>query len=148
MWLCVGSLVGGAVLVAVGLRLPERFPRDLLFIFGVPSALFGGLLPGLLPRWSFRRREGICRWRAGWLRRRQQMPLSDILAVQALHGGWIRPEKAKPFETFELNLVLTDLQRIGVTRTKERAWVAMASVGLAEFLGVPLVSHLDADRQW
>lgn len=118
------------------------FFLGLLCIFVGPANI-------LLPWFRFDRMIGQWTYRQMWSWRSPRLfplrrPLSDILAVQVLFGGFRNDSEDGTFETFQLNLVLRDERqpRMLLCAPSDCDWVLKIGRELADFLGVPLLDHL------
>jgi hypothetical protein len=75
--------------------------------------------------------------------RADSRPLSGIVAVQVINGGYHSMSNGGGYTTYQLNLVVEgEERRLGLSNHADRDWTAEAGVGLAEFLGVPLLSRV------
>ena len=133
-------LVGAGILFASG-HPGGWFVGGIGAVFAVIFALIGVL------RRRFEFDRGAAVWRVRRLGSHRRYPLDQIRAVQLIHGGWYGGGDRPKFNTYQLNLVLTDpaVPRVNVTNTAnwEATW-NMASV-LADFLDVPLLDEVSEE---
>ncbi len=121
---------------------------------GVLFLLCGTVGQRAMPHFQFDRRRGVVRYHTGWRSMRtREVPLKQVAAVQILYFGMV-PAPDVPadagdrFQAFELNLVLADGRRINMARHAAQDAIRDHGRQITEFLGVPLVNHMDADHRW
>jgi hypothetical protein len=132
------------------------------------SLLLGIAAPGGFKRWlRFDRRAGlftISRRPFGFrgsLRIIRSRPLTDVVCVQLLYGGFHSDtveigEPGTPgsvvyekYHSYQLNLVFDDRDepRYNLATHSDWKWMREAGQKLAGFIGVPVVDHLDHGTQ-
>jgi hypothetical protein len=130
--------------------------------------LLGIAAPGGFKRWlRFDRRAGLLTISRrpfgfrGSLRIIRSRPLTDVVCVQLLYGGFHSDsveigEPGTPgsvvnehYHSYQLNLVFDDRDepRYNVATHSDWTWMREAGQKLAGFLGVPVVDHLDHGTQ-
>jgi hypothetical protein len=138
------ALVGLAVAAYTGAFGDQGFVVfiGLGMILGV-CVLFVGIIYLACPRWTFCRSTGRLTCKHIW--NRQEIPLCKIIAIQVCFGGVFGSEDSEgpsPYETYQLNLVLSDLEgsRLNLTHHADWEWTLQAGLLLADFLEVPLIN--------
>lgn|SRR5262245_55324125 len=103
---------------------------------------YGGWMLVKARRHRFDREGG--QWIVSSLLNSNSRPLSDIVAVQLLDGGWHSDGEYPDYRTRQLNLVLNDVAtpRFCLSNHSNRHATYRDAKRLAEFLGVPLMDHL------
>lgn len=114
----------------------------ILGILGGLAASLGGY--GLYVRdWCvFDRRLGRVEVRVGPLAVRLPIPIVEVAAAQVLYAGWQRSENGPSRRMFELNLVLTNRERLNLARSDAGALLRSHGERISAFLGVPLVDQM------
>jgi hypothetical protein len=133
------ALLLGGIFFDVG-GVPALF-RYFLLVFCLAFAAVGVLLFIAAGRYEFDRDAGELKWHCcGMVWRR---PLSDILALQILHGGHHRGNN-EGYDSWQLNLILDDEARPRWNLSDHGSLKATRrhAERLAEFLGVPALDHL------
>lgn len=149
-------LLLGAVPLALGTAflLQRRFEpvgNWVLLGFGVVFSVSGLLLLLLPRRLEFDLDRGqLTQRRCGFARRR---PLTDVLAVQLINGGWHTSRNPHggqtSYFTYQLNLVLDDDRQPRLNLTNHTDWDSTwrSASDLAAFLGVTLMDHVSEEAE-
>jgi hypothetical protein len=135
------AIVGGGALILGVLALGGEENPAIVFVVGGIFLAAGLLMVAASRRFVFDREEGTLHIRSHI--RADSRPLSGIVAVQVSEGGYHSMSNGGCYTTYQLNLVVEgEDRRIGLSNHSDRDWTAEAGVGLAEFLGVPLLSRV------
>ena len=138
--------VGGLfipLLVLINWRQAEGRGSALLVACGFLAV--GAAMFSLRRRFVFDRETGELRMRSGLTAR--SLPLSDVRAVQVIHGGAHESSYGSRWESYQLNLVLGDerLERVNLSDQPNRTWAVTTGSRLAEFLDAPLLGLAEDD---
>lgn len=133
----------------------------MIFLLSPGLALIGILAGGVIianPRWTILRDGTVTCRRAGRVVVTRTLAAGSIAAIQACFGGTYhegggrRGGKRRPYNTYQLNLILRTPvgDRVQLVHCDDPIWTRKAAQELAAFLGVPVVEHamtqLDAHR--
>jgi hypothetical protein len=150
----VFAVVGGVALVIAGVLWSQHGPQIGCWVpagFGL-IFLAAGLLLWFLPRrHTFDADEG--QMTTSGLFGSSSRPLTDVLAVQLLPGGWHTSSSdqhgsSSSYYTYQLNLVLDDDRTPRRNLLNHTHWESIGDAGrrLADLLGVPLLDLVSEEE--
>jgi hypothetical protein len=157
----LGTRVFGMAFLIVGLLplafsvyrlLLNRHQTEYWVLAGFGLIFFiAGLLVLVLPRrFDFDLDEGQMSLRRFLTRRTR--PLTQILAIQAIHGGWhtfkTKGGGTTSYCSYQLNLVLDDPQqpRMNLSNHSDWDWTWQSGNTLAEFLQIPFLDSVSEEN--